>query len=125
MNFDTLFVNPTGRTSRSEFVPALITLVAVVVFYQFLVTGRTAQWCLLVLVFPGFVLHARRLQDMGYTSWLLLAPVGLIVAAFAIWLGIFSLGAQLDRAVPLIALAVSVGFAIWGCLARGQAEASR
>src|SRR5262245_8201393 len=115
MNFDTLFVNPNGRTSRGQFVPALITLVAVVVFYQFLVTGRTAQWCLLVLVFPGFVLHARRLQDMGYTSWLLLAPVGLMVAAFAIWLGLFSLGASLDRAVPLIALAVSVGFAIWGC----------
>lgn len=125
MNFDTLFVNPNGRTSRGEFVPALITLVAVVVFYQFLVTGRTAQWCLLVLVFPGFVLHARRLRDMGRNTWLLLAPVGLMIVAFAIWLGIVSLGAQLDGAVPLIALAVSAGFALWGCIGRGKAEAGR
>ena len=58
MNFESLFVNPNGRTSRGQFVPALITLLAVVVFYQFLVTGRTAQWCLLVLVFPGGIVGA-------------------------------------------------------------------
>ena len=125
MNFESLFVNPNGRTSRGQFVPALITLLAVVVFYQFLVTGRTAQWCLLVLVFPGIVLHARRLHDMGYTAWLLLVPGVLMVAAFAIWLHIVSLGAQLDAAVPLVALAVSVAFALWGCIGRGQANANR
>ena len=125
MNFESLFVNPNGRTSRSQFVPALITLLAVVVFYQFLVTGRNAQWCLLVLLFPAVILHARRLHDMGHTAWLLLAPGVLMVAAFAIWLHIVSFGAQLDAAVPLIALAVSAGFALWGCMGRGQAEANR
>jgi uncharacterized membrane protein YhaH (DUF805 family) len=125
MNFDSLFVNPNGRTSRGQFVPALITLLAVVLFYQFLVTGLTAQWCLLVLVFPGIVLHARRLHDMGRNAWLLLAPGVLMVVAFAIWLHGLSLGAQLDAAVPMIALAVSVGFAIWGCIGTGQAEANR
>ncbi len=125
MNFESLFVNPKGRTSRGQFVPALITLLAVVAFYEFLVTGRTAQWCMLVLVFPGVILHARRLHDMGHSAWLLLAPAILMLAAFAIWLQIVSLGAQLDSAVPLIALAVSAGFALWGCIGNGQAEANR
>jgi uncharacterized membrane protein YhaH (DUF805 family) len=125
MSFDFLFVNPNGRTSRGQFVPALITLLAVVAFYAFLVTGRNATWCLVALLFPAFILHARRLHDMGHTAWLLLAPVVLMVAAFAIWLGIVSFGAQLDAAVPLIALAVSAGFALWGCIGSGQADANR
>ena len=122
-SFDSLFVNPDGRTSRGQFTAALITLLAVVVLYAFIVTGRNAQWCLLVLVFPAVILHARRLHDMGYSAWLLLAPAVLMIAAFAIWLGIVSLGARFDAAVPLIALAVSAGFALWGCIGRGQAEA--
>jgi uncharacterized membrane protein YhaH (DUF805 family) len=125
MIFETLFVNPNGRTSRGHFIAALITLLAVVAFYAFLVKGRTAQWSMLVLVFPAVILHARRLHDMGHTAWLLLAPAGLMLAAFAIWLRIANLGAQLDAAVPLIALAVSAGFALWGCIGKGQAEANR
>ena len=125
MNFESLFVNPNGRTSRGQFVAALITLLAVVVFYAFLVGGRTSQFCLLVLVFPAVILHARRLHDIGYTAWLLLAPGVLMIAAFAIWLGYISFGAPLDAAVPLIALAVSAGFALWGCIGRAQAEANR
>jgi uncharacterized membrane protein YhaH (DUF805 family) len=123
MTFESLFVNPNGRTARGQFIAALITLLAVVVFYAFLVTGRTAQWCLLVLMFPAVVLHARRLHDMGHSAWLLLAPGGLMVAAFGIWLQIFSLGVRLDAAVPMIALAVSAGFALWACIGRGQTEA--
>jgi uncharacterized membrane protein YhaH (DUF805 family) len=118
MNFESLFANPNGRTSRGEFAPALITLLAVVVFYVFLVTGRTAQWCVFVLLFPAFVLHARRLRDMGHSPWLLLAPVLLMIGAFAIWLHIASFGAQLDAAIPVVALAVSAGFALWGCIAK-------
>jgi uncharacterized membrane protein YhaH (DUF805 family) len=125
MNFECLFVNPNGRTSRGQFVAALITLLAVVAFYAFLVKGRTGQWCLLVLLFPAFILHARRLHDMGHTAWLLLAPVVPMVAAFAIWLHVVSLGAQLDTVVPPIALAVSAAFALWGCIGRGQADANR
>jgi uncharacterized membrane protein YhaH (DUF805 family) len=125
MSFDLLFVNAAGRTSRGEFAAALITLLTVAGFYAFLVTGRTAQWCLLALLFPAVILHARRLHDMGLTAWLLLAPVVLTVAAFAIWLRIVNLGAQLDAAVPLGALAVSAGFALWGCIGRGQLAANR
>ena len=125
MNFESLFVNPNGRTSRGQFVPALITLVAVVLFYAFLVGGRTATWCLLVVVFPAFILHARRLHDMGRSAWLLIVPVVLMVAAFGVWLGLVSFGAQLDSAVPLAALVISAGFALWGCIGSGQAEANR
>jgi uncharacterized membrane protein YhaH (DUF805 family) len=124
MTFESLFVYPKGRTSRSQFIAALVTLLAVVAFYAFLVTGRTAQWSMLVLVFPGVILHARRLHDMGHTAWLLILPAILMVAAFAIWLGVVSLGTRFDTALPLIALAVSAGFALWGCIGSGQAEAN-
>jgi len=121
-SYDVLFVSPSGRTSRGQFVPALITLLAVAAFYIYLVTGRNAQWCVVFLLIPAIGLHARRLHDMGYSAWLLLVPGALMLAAFAIWLGIFSLGTSLDRAVPLIALLVSAGFALWGCIGKGQAE---
>jgi len=122
MTFESLFVNPHGRTSRGQFISALITLLAVVAFYTMLVGGRTGQWSLAVLLFPAVILHARRLQDMGHTAWLLLAPAFLMVVAFAIWLGIVSFGAQVDAALPLIALAVSAGFVLWGCVAGPKAS---
>lgn len=117
-SYDFLFVSATGRSTRAEFVPALIVLVAVVLFYAYLVTGRTATWCLFVVMYPAIVLHARRLRDMGQSPWLLLVPAVLMVVAFAIWLNLFSLGTQLDATVPLIALAVSAGFALWGCMGK-------
>jgi uncharacterized membrane protein YhaH (DUF805 family) len=124
-SFDVLFVNAVGRSSRGEFAAGLITLLTVVAFYAFLVPGRTGQWCLLVLLFPAIILHARRLHDMGQTAWLLVAPAVLIVAAFAIWLRIVNLGVQLDAAVPLAALAVSAGFSLWGCIGKGQPAVNR
>jgi uncharacterized membrane protein YhaH (DUF805 family) len=124
MNFESLFVNPKGRTSRSQYVPALITLLAVVAFYVILVKGRNGQWCLAVLIFPGTVLLARRLHDMGQNAWMLLAPVALMIAAFMIWLQLVSFGATLDAALPWVALGISAAFALWGCIGKGQAEAN-
>ncbi|HTT00595.1 MAG TPA: DUF805 domain-containing protein [Steroidobacteraceae bacterium] len=127
MSWDSLFVNLNGRTSRGQFAAALITFLAVVALYVYLAvgpTGRNAQWCLLALLFPGIILHARRLHDMGHTAWLLLVPGGLMVVAFAIWLRFLSLGVQLDAAVPLLAIVVAAGFALWGCMGRGQVDAN-
>ncbi|MDT8397875.1 MAG: DUF805 domain-containing protein [Pseudomonadales bacterium] len=116
MSYDALFVNPTGRTSRAQFVPALITLLAVLAFYAFLVTGRTGQFCLLVLMYPAFVLLARRVRDMGYSAWLVLVPLVLMLATFAIQLGYLDLSDTLDGALLWIALTVSAAFALWGCV---------
>ena len=118
MNFDALFVNPNGRTSRAQFVPALITVLAVIAFYSFVVTGRTSQFCILVLLYPAFVLLAKRLRDMGQSAWLLLAPLALMLATFGIQLGYFSLGDAIDGALPWVALAVSAAFALWGCVSQ-------
>ena len=124
MSFDSLFVNRNGRTSRGQFGTALIPLLAVVVLYVFAPIGRSGPWSTLVLLFPALVLHARRLHDMGHTAWPLLVPAALMIASFAIWLHLVSFGAQLDSAIPLTAIAVSAGFALWGCIGRGQAEAN-
>jgi uncharacterized membrane protein YhaH (DUF805 family) len=124
-SFDLLYVNPKGRTARGAFVGALLTLAAVVAFYAYLVTGLTAHWCLLMLLFPAVVLHARRLHDMGRTAWLLMAPTALALAAFAVWLHLATFGAQLDAALTWAALIVGAAFALWGCLGNGQSEANR
>ena len=124
MNYEALYVNPNGRTSRSQFVPAMITVLAVTAFYAFIVTGRTAQFCNLVLLYPTFILLTRRLQDMGHSAWLVLTPLVLMLATYAIQLGYFNLGDALDGVLPWAAYAVSAAFILWGCLGRGQNQAS-
>jgi len=123
MNFDTLFVNPAGRTARDQFIGGLVTLLAVFAFYYFLVPGRNSQWVQLVLLFPAIVLHARRLHDMGRAAWPLLAPAALVVATA--WLHLFSPGAQAKGIVTVAAIVVSAGFIVWGLIGNGQVEANR
>src|SRR4051794_38940382 len=123
MAFEPLFANPNGRTSRGHFLGGLIVLLAVVAFYYVLVKGRTGEWCLLILLFPATVLHARRLHDMGRTAWLLLAPVGLFVALA--WLHMSKRDPQLEAPLTAAALAVAAAFVLWGLLGKGQAEANR
>ncbi len=123
-SFDVLFVNPNGRTSRGQFVAALVPLLIAVAFYAFLVRGLTAHWCLLMLLFPAVILQARRLHDMGHTAWLLLVPVLLTIASFAIWLHVGSFGAQLDADLPIAATVVDIGFVLWGCVGGGQRAAA-
>ncbi len=122
MNYS-LFANPAGRTPRGQFIGALITLVAALAFYGFLVKNITGQWCLVMLMFPALVLHARRLHDMGKTAWLLIVPGAVIAAAF--WLRMGKHDAQLGGTVTLAALALAAAFALWGVIGKGQAEANR
>jgi uncharacterized membrane protein YhaH (DUF805 family) len=120
MRYETLFVDFNGRTSRGEFVGALIPLVAAAAFYCFLVKGRTGEWVLVMLLFPATVLHARRLHDMSQTAWLLLIPIALNATAISLHMN--------SRAQPLVsltALAVSAGFLLWGVAGKGQARANR
>jgi uncharacterized membrane protein YhaH (DUF805 family) len=118
MNYEALFVNPKGRTPRAEYVPALITVVAVIAFFAFMVTGRTAQFCMLMLMYPTFVLLARRMHDMGHSALLLLVPLALTLAAFTVRLGYASLEPTFDAALLWTALVVSAGFGLWGCVKR-------
>ncbi|MGC1459163.1 MAG: DUF805 domain-containing protein [Steroidobacteraceae bacterium] len=122
--WDTLFVHSKGRTPREHFIGALIPLAIVVWWYAQASPNVYPQWSLLVLLFPASVLLARRLHDMGHSGWLLLVPAALTIAAMMIWDKRLDLGAQLNLAVPLAALIVFVGFALWGCIGKGKSEAN-
>ncbi len=124
-SFSLVYVNPNGRSARGQFIAALLVLLLVAWFYEYIVTGLTAHWCLFMLVFPALMLHARRLHDMGYSAWLLLLPGVLGVSAFGIWLKFANFGALLNTDIPVAALIVSAGFALWGCAGSGQATANR
>ena len=121
-SWNTLFVHPNGRTSRGHFLGALLPLAVIVLSYTYSGPDLYAPWAVLVLLYPAVVLHVRRLHDMGRTGWLVLVPAALTVVAMGIWAERISLGTQLDVLVPLAALVVFLGFALWGCIARGQAE---
>ncbi len=125
MNYETLFARPAGRTPRAQFVPALVTLLAAVLFFVWLVRNRTGDFCLLVLVYPGAMLLARRLHDMGRSASLLALPVLLLVAAFGIRLKYLSLGPSVDGVEPTVAVAIAAAFAAWGCLAPSRPGANR
>ncbi|MEO8307833.1 MAG: DUF805 domain-containing protein [Pseudomonadota bacterium] len=122
--WNTLFVHTNGRTSRGHFLAALLPLAVVVWWHASWGPKEYAPWAVLVLLYPAVVLHIRRLHDMGRSGWLMLVPIVLTLVAAGIWADRISLGAQLDVAVPLAALVVFVGFALWGCIGRGQAEAN-
>jgi len=123
MSYEALFANPTGRTSRAAFLPALITLLAAAALYFFLVKGRNGEWVLTTLLFPAAVLHARRLHDMGQTGWLLLLPG--IPAVSAIWMHLYDRYPGQQSAVAWTAVVLSAGFILWGLLGKGQPRANR
>ncbi len=123
MSYESLFANPSGRTSRGDFIGALITLLAAAAFYFFLVKNRNGEWVLVTLLYPAAVLHARRLHDMGQTAWLLLIPGVLDVAAISLHMGHRS--PELQPTATLAALVVSAGFVLWGLVGKGQRQANR
>ena len=123
--FETLYAYPTGRTSRADFLRGLLPLLAAAAFYALLVkVGRNGEWVMVMFLFPGSVLLARRLHDLGQTAWLLLAPGALAVAA--IWMHMANkTNPPLEPAVALAAAIVIAGFFVWGLAANGQADANR
>jgi uncharacterized membrane protein YphA (DoxX/SURF4 family) len=116
--WNTLFVQPNGRTSRRHFLAALLPLVLAVLWYAYKGPAIDyAPWGVLVLLYPAVILHVRRLHDMGRTGWFVLLPAVLTVLAMGIWADRISLGAQLDVAVPA-ALERSLDFFIGDSKAR-------
>jgi uncharacterized membrane protein YhaH (DUF805 family) len=124
MTFDVQYVQAGGRSPRAEFIPALIVLLAAIVFFGYLVTGRTAQWCMITLLIPAVLLHSRRLRDMGHTPWVLLVPAGLLLVAQAVRLKHHSFGAEADAVLPTIAAAIGLGVALGCCLVRSRTAGS-
>ncbi|MFZ9584603.1 MAG: hypothetical protein ACO280_06555 [Pseudohongiellaceae bacterium] len=113
-HFDALFVAGGGRSSRAEYVPALVTVVAALAFFHYEVTGRTATFCMLMLVYPSAVLLSRRLRDLGQPVGLLALPLLLTLASFGVELGYLSLGAGVDAVMSWLALGVAGLFLLWG-----------
>jgi len=118
--FDALFASPGGRTSRSHFIPALVTLLLAVAFYAYFVKSRTGTFCLLVLLYPALVLLARRLRDMRQSPWLVVVPGVLMLCTFALWLKYFSPGEGIANVLPTAALVVLGGFALWGSFGKSS-----
>ncbi|HEY7806197.1 MAG TPA: hypothetical protein VIC34_03265 [Croceibacterium sp.] len=122
MNFEALYVNPADGTAKPQYIPALIVLLAVVTFYYFLVPGRTGQFALLMLLYPGLALHARRLHGMGKPGWLALVP-GLAIAATA-WLHLYpAFSANVVSFVTGAAIGLSAVFIVWALLGKDAAPA--
>jgi uncharacterized membrane protein YhaH (DUF805 family) len=124
MTYEELYLNPTGRTSRSAFTGALIVLVAAVAFYVLLATpGLNRDWVLTTLMLPALPLHARRLHDMGQSGWLLLAPA--IADGFAMAIHMMKIKTDLGLGLTLCAVVITVGFMAWGVTGKGLAEVNR
>jgi len=119
-SYDALFVNPNGSTSKAEYIPALITIIVAIAFFGMYITGRTAEFCMLVMVYPAYVLVVRRFHDMGYSAWLLFAPLLVVLVAFDVQLGYFTMGETLDGMINWIAMVVAGVFMVWGCVAQGR-----
>ena len=123
MNYDTLFVYPSGRTARDAFLGALLTLLAAFAFYYFLVPGRNSQWVQLVFLYPAVVLLARRLHDMGRAAWPLIVPAALVIVMAYLYLYVPASGAK--SGVKWAAIVVSAAFMVWGLVGKTQAEPNR
>lgn len=123
MTFESLFVDPRGRTPRGQHIPALLVLLAVAGFYAFVVTGRTAEWCVVVLTYPFIVLHARRLHDMGMPAWPLALPAIMLLGMA--WLRLYDPDAAVVLPATIAAMAVAAATVLLGLIGKGQSEANR
>jgi uncharacterized membrane protein YhaH (DUF805 family)/uncharacterized membrane protein YphA (DoxX/SURF4 family) len=125
MSWNQTFAWSTGRTSQVDYVKALIPLILAAAFYTFLAkTGRNGEWVLATLLYPGFVLVAGRLHDMGQTAWLLAIPGVIDVAALGLH---FFPPANFTLTAPIgvAAYVVSSAFLLWGLAMKGQGAANR
>lgn len=117
-NYEDLFANAAGRTARGPFIGALLTLLAAFAFYWLWVPGRTGQFAMLVMLYPGLVLLARRLHDMGLSGWPVLVPGALLAAAG--WFHLYAPDAEPTRPVTLAALGLAVASILRGLLSTGR-----
>ena len=123
MSYQTTYASPFGRLPRGPYVIALIILLLVAAFYYQFSKGRNGEWVLATLLYPAFVMLARRLHDMGQTAWLLVIPLAPTIAF--LWLHFFSAGSQLVTPLGWAALGLGGVFMLWGLFGAGKAEDNR
>lgn len=135
-SYDALFVNNAGNTTRGDYIPAMVVVLAVIAFYAYFVPGRSGQFSMLTALYPLFTVLIRRFRDMGQHPWLLFVPVMLMLLAFDIRLGYFSLSESVagvsfnesaDGLFTWFALLVTALFVVWGAVGssrRSSAAAS-
>ncbi len=122
--YDDLFVDHRGHTSKGDYIPALISVLAAIAFFGYFVAGRTADFCMLVLMYPLFILLTRRFRDMGQSPWLIFTPLLLVLLAFDVHLDYFSLGEIGDRWINWLAVLATAVVAVWGGIGGGKAPAA-
>lgn len=120
MHFEGLFVKPTGRTALSDFVPAVAVVVAAIVFFGYMVGGRTGYFCMLMLLYPAYIVLGRRFQDMGQPGWLALLPALVSLLAFDVVLDYFTVSESFDSGLPWGAAAISAAFGLWACVGKSK-----
>jgi hypothetical protein len=118
--YDALFVNNVGTTAKTDFLPSLVALLVTIVFFDYLVGGRTADFCMLVLMYPLFTLLIRRFRDMGQHVWLLSAPLLLVLLHFDVRLGYLNLGETGSAITLWVALVITAAFIAWGAVGNSR-----
>jgi uncharacterized membrane protein YhaH (DUF805 family) len=116
--YQNVFADPRGRTSARNFMIGLILVLLAAAFYYKVSPGLNGQWVIFTLLFPAFVLHARRLHDMGQTAWLTVIP-GVIVGAALLPQNVANRGA-LQGPLTIVAAVVFVAFAVWCVVGKSQ-----
>jgi uncharacterized membrane protein YhaH (DUF805 family) len=123
MNYQNLFADPRGRTSARHFVTGLLLVLLAAAFYYKFSPGLNGQWVIFTLLFPAFVLFARRLHDMGQTAWLTVAPGGIVGAAMLP--GNVANRGTLEGPLTVVAAVVFVAFSVWCVVGKGEAGANK
>jgi uncharacterized membrane protein YhaH (DUF805 family) len=123
MTYQNLFADPRGRTSARPFTTGLLLVLLAAAFYYKVSPGLNGQWVIFTLLFPAFVLFARRLHDMGQTAWLTVPP-GLIVGAAILPQNVANRG-TLQGPLTIVAAVVFVAFAVWCLVGKSQAGANK
>jgi len=117
-NYDALMVDLKGNTDKTEYLPAVISVLAAFGFYYWLGLGGTAQFSVLVLMYPLFVLLTRRLRDMGMNVWLLLVALVPALVTWGVYFRYFSLG--VDHFITVGTLIIVAAFIVWGAIGKSK-----
>jgi uncharacterized membrane protein YhaH (DUF805 family) len=122
--YDDYFIDHRGRTAQSEYIPAVISVLAVVAFYGYFVPGGSGIFSMLVLVYPLFIVLIRRFRDMDQTPWLVFPSLLLVLLSFDVRLDYFSLGEVGDGLIHWLAIVATAAVVVWGSISGAREPAT-